>query len=89
MCGVAERTALFVLEPCSAALDGGVEETRVGVVYDTDDGVACHGQAERDADVRVQVHEVCGAVDGVDDEGGRLRDYGGGWCAWGVGVGVI
>jgi hypothetical protein len=52
------------------------EEVGEGVVDNADDGLAVVAEAEGDADGRVAVDEVCGAVDGVDDE------------CWGGGKGV-
>ena len=46
------------------------------VVHDADDGGAADAEAQRDGDVRVAVHEVGRAVDGVDDEGRRRRQPG-------------
>lgn len=66
--------------PCPLALDGVVYLLREGVVDHPDEGLAIEGEREGDGDVRVGVDEVCGAVDGVDDEG-----WGGGEGARGGG----
>lgn len=54
----------------AAAGDGAVQVPREGVVDDADQGPVFGDEGERDGGVGVAVHEVEGAVDGVDDEGG-------------------
>ena len=49
-----------------------------GIIHDPHHRDEVHGEGEGDGDVRVSMHEVCGAVDGVEDEG-----WGGGECAGG------
>ena len=58
------------------AADGVVEVLGEGVVDDADEGFEVVGEGEGDGDVGVGVHEVCGAVDRVHDEG-----WGGGQAA--------
>ena len=48
------------------------------IVDNTDLWNAVDGEAKGDADVGVAVHEVGGAVYGVDDEAGSVRDGAGG-----------
>lgn len=56
----------------SFALDGGVQVVGERVENDADGGFLLHGEAERDADVGVEVEEVVRAVDGIDDERRRV-----------------
>lgn len=58
------------------AVNGGVEVVGEGVVDDADEGDEVVDEGEGDADVGVGVDEVCGAVDGVDDEGGGGGELG-------------
>lgn len=65
-----------VLVPGAAAAvrDGGEEFALEGVVDDADGGPPGDDERERDADLGQAVEEVGGAVDGVDDPGGRRGD---------------
>lgn len=67
--GAGERERGGAVQEGAAAADRGVEGLREGVVDDADGGEQVDAEAEGDADVGVVVHEVGGAVDGVDDEG--------------------
>ena len=62
----------------AVAFDGAVEVLGEGVVDDADEGFQLVGEGEGDGDVRVGVHEVGGAVDGVDDERGCQGETRGG-----------
>ncbi len=70
-------------EEGALAADGVVEVVGEGVVDDADEGPEVVGEGEGDGDVGVGVDEVCGAVDGVDDEcwGGGEGAGGGGFFA--------
>ena len=67
--GRIEREPLFSVQKRALAADSAVERCCEGVVDDADGRDPVYGQAQRDADVRVAVHEVCCAVDGVAYEG--------------------
>jgi hypothetical protein len=58
------------------AADCGVQLAGERVIDNTNVRDVINGKAERDAEIGVCVYEVCGAVDGVDDEcwtGGEVR----------------
>lgn len=61
------------------SLNGGVELGRNRVVHDADPGYEFVDEGKGDADVGVSVDKVCGAVDGVDDEGGVGSEVGPSW----------
>jgi len=65
-------------EEGALAADGVVEVLGERVVDDADEGAQVVGEGEGDGDVGVGVDEVCGAVDGVDDEGWGGGEGGGG-----------
>lgn len=65
-------------EEHAAAFDGAVEVLGERVVDDADKGFSVVGEGEGDGDVRVGVHEVGGAVYGIDYERGGGREAGGG-----------
>ena len=55
-------------QKCPVTGDGVVELLREGVINDPHHRPKIHGEGEGDADVRVGMHEIRGAVDGVEDE---------------------
>lgn len=61
----------------AAVGDGAVEVSREGVVDDADAGPVFGDEGQRDGGVGVAVHEVQGAVYGVDDEGRGGGEAGG------------
>ncbi len=65
-------------EERAVAFDGAVKVLGEGVVDDADEGFSVVGEGEGDGDVRVGVHEVGGAVYGIDYERGGGREAGGG-----------
>ena len=59
-------------------MDRVIEVLGERIIDDADQRAEIVGKGEGDADVRMGVHEVCGAVDGVDDEGGGRGEVAGG-----------
>lgn len=72
------RRDLGTGEERAFAVHGGVELLRKGVVNDADKGLEFLGKGERDGHVGEGVDKVCGAVDGIDDEGRGGSETGGG-----------
>ncbi len=64
---------LFPIDPGALVPLGRVHQVEDREVHDPDDGATVDNEAHRDADVGVAVDKIHGAVDGVDDPGGVVR----------------